>query len=183
MRLAVSSSASSRMVENITLITSNNTNTLLYKKVCEPRVLWIHQGNAKRAGIFTISYFNKTGAICAETTTRGWSSLSSNKEWSVLSLQRRGKLQGKFKTLNFFSTRWSEDCFLSFASQPSGSVGLSAVSFWREALNGSQLLMPFKNSTNSHLQDETSHVALLSIDKSTCIPYFSCKGEEPGERG
>ena len=40
-----------------------------------------------------------------------------------------------------------------------------------EALDGSRLLISFKDSTNSHVQDETSHVTLLTIDnhKSTWI--------------
>ena len=48
---------------------------------------------------------------------------------------------------------------LSFFRFTAKRFSLNVVSFWYEALNGSQVLISFKNSTNFHVQDETSHVA------------------------
>ena len=48
--------------------------------------------SSQKRFLFFIScttHFNRTGAICADTTTRGSSSLSSSKEWRVESLQNK----------------------------------------------------------------------------------------------
>lgn len=52
-----------------------------------------------------------------------------------------------------------ERSLLSFFRFTAKRFSLNVVSFWCEALNGSQVLTSFKNSANFHVQDETSHVA------------------------